>query len=115
MSLKALPAPESGLHFTSQSVPWQRVINAKGMISHRCVVSSVLTPVRVLPFFSPRLVSWLIVDMRSEPGGATRQADALRLEGVEVTTDNMGEMHVSFPQYGWFPKRLPSEEADDWL
>lgn len=33
--LKALPSADSGMHFNSSTVPWQRVINAKGMISHR--------------------------------------------------------------------------------
>ncbi|KAJ5151637.1 hypothetical protein N7492_009932 [Penicillium capsulatum] len=81
--LKALPAADSGLHFNSGSVPWQRVINSKGMISHR------------------------------GPGSAERQAEALRLEGVEVTSDSMGEMYVDFSRYGWFPKHLPSEESDE--
>lgn len=37
--LKSLPEPESGLHYNSDSVPWQRVINSKGMISHRFVTA----------------------------------------------------------------------------
>lgn len=49
--------------------------------------------------------------VRSGPGGAARQAAALRSEGVHVETDSMGEMYVDFRQYGWFPKRLPSEEG----
>lgn len=49
----------------------------------------------------------------SEPGSAERQADILREEGVQVTTDSMGEMYVDFGRYGWFPERLPSEEDDD--
>ncbi|KAJ5691866.1 hypothetical protein N7462_001289 [Penicillium macrosclerotiorum] len=78
--LKSLPDADSGLHFNSATVPWQRVINSKGMISHR------------------------------GPGSAERQAEALREEGVEVTTDSMGEMYIDFSRYGWFPKQLPSEE-----
>lgn len=35
--LKSLPNAETGSHFHSGNVPWQRVINAKGMISHRYV------------------------------------------------------------------------------
>ncbi|KAJ5537626.1 hypothetical protein N7504_005232 [Penicillium tannophilum] len=81
--LKSLPAADSGMHFNSSTVPWQRVINAKGMISHR------------------------------GPGSAERQAEALRQEGVEVTYDSMNEMYVDFSSYGWFPKQLPSEENDD--
>ncbi|CAG8073970.1 unnamed protein product [Penicillium salamii] len=81
--LKVLPAAESGAHFNNDNVPWQRVINSKGMISHR------------------------------GPGSAQRQAEALQSEGVEVTTDSMGEMYVSLAQYGWFPKHLPSEEGGD--
>ncbi|KAJ5885433.1 hypothetical protein N7495_009943 [Penicillium taxi] len=82
-SLKSLPSEDSGLHFNASSVPWQRVINAKGMISHR------------------------------GPGSAQRQADALRLEGVVVENDSMGEMYVDFSRFGWFPKMLPSEEQED--
>ncbi|KAJ5835289.1 Winged helix-turn-helix transcription repressor DNA-binding [Penicillium robsamsonii] len=81
--LKVLASPESGSHFNSNTVPWQRVINSKGMISHR------------------------------GPGSAERQAEALAEEGVEVTTDSMGEMYVDFSRYGWFPSELPSEGADE--
>ncbi|KAJ6138728.1 Winged helix-turn-helix transcription repressor DNA-binding [Penicillium samsonianum] len=81
--LKVLASPESGSHFNSNTVPWQRVINSKGMISHR------------------------------GPGSAERQAEALTQEGVEVTTDSMGEMYVDFSRYGWFPSELPSEGTDE--
>ncbi|CAG8247553.1 unnamed protein product [Penicillium nalgiovense] len=81
--LKVLASPESGSHFNSSTVPWQRVINSKGMISHR------------------------------GPGSAKRQAEALAQEGVEVTTDSMGEMYVDFSRYGWFPSELPSEGTDE--
>ncbi|KAJ5330118.1 hypothetical protein N7541_005902 [Penicillium brevicompactum] len=81
--LKVLPPVESGAHFNNDTVPWQRVINSKGMISHR------------------------------GPGSAQRQAESLQSEGVEVTTDSMGEMYVSLAQYGWFPSHLPSEENED--
>lgn len=33
--LKSLPNADTGAYFNSSNVPWQRVINAKGMISHR--------------------------------------------------------------------------------
>ncbi|KAI1488736.1 6-O-methylguanine DNA methyltransferase [Biscogniauxia mediterranea] len=65
------------------TVPWQRVINAKGAISPR-----------------------------SQPSGAQSQADALRAEGVAVTRGSLGELLVDLDQYGWFPPRLPSEEAE---
>ncbi|KAJ5583204.1 Winged helix-turn-helix transcription repressor DNA-binding [Penicillium sp. DV-2018c] len=81
--LKSLPSPESGAHFNADTVPWQRVINSKGMISHR------------------------------GPGSAERQAEALAQEGVEVTTDSMGEMYIDFSRYGWFPSQLPSEEGNE--
>ncbi|KAF3017244.1 hypothetical protein E8E15_002496 [Penicillium rubens] len=81
--LKVLASPESGSHFNSSTVPWQRVINSKGMISHR------------------------------GPGSAERQAEALAQEGVEVTADSMGEMYVDFSRYGWFPSELPSERTDE--
>ncbi|KAJ5852644.1 Winged helix-turn-helix transcription repressor DNA-binding [Penicillium soppii] len=81
--LKVLAPAESGAHFNSDTVPWQRVINSKGMISHR------------------------------GPGSAQRQAEGLEAEGVEVTTDSMGDIHVDLSRYGWFPSRLPSEGADE--
>ncbi|KAI0393245.1 MGMT family protein [Xylariaceae sp. FL0594] len=66
----------------SGNVPWQRVINAKGVISPR-----------------------------SQPSGARDQAAALRAEGVTVTQDAMGELSVDLAEYGWFPDVLPSEES----
>ncbi|CAL5871639.1 uncharacterized protein PFLUO_LOCUS5892 [Penicillium psychrofluorescens] len=79
--LKSLPSSDSGSHFTSANVPWQRVINTRGMISHR------------------------------GPGSAQRQADALQQENVEVTTDSMGEWYVDFSRYGWFPTSLPNDDV----
>lgn len=56
----------------------------------------------------------LVADVESSgPGSAQRQADVLQSEGVEVTTDSMGEMYVSLAQYGWFPSHLPSEQDED--
>ncbi|KAL2832552.1 6-O-methylguanine DNA methyltransferase [Aspergillus cavernicola] len=81
--LKHLPAEESGNYFHSGNVPWQRVVNSKGMISHR------------------------------GPGSAERQAEVLREEGVEVQTDSMGEFYVDFTRDGWFPQELPSEVVGD--
>lgn len=49
----------------------------------------------------------------SGPGSAERQAEALAQEGVEVTTDSMGEMYVDFSRYGWFPSELPSEGTNE--
>ncbi|KAL3448358.1 6-O-methylguanine DNA methyltransferase [Aspergillus insuetus] len=81
--LKHLPPQDSGNHFHGGNVPWQRVVNAKGMISHR------------------------------GPGSAERQAEALREEGVEVTSDSMGEFYVDLSRYGWFPVELESEDEAD--
>jgi methylated-DNA-protein-cysteine methyltransferase-like protein len=67
-------------------VPWQRVINAKGVISPR-----------------------------SQPSGARNQATALQAEGVTVTTGALGELMVDFGEFGWFPRVLPSEEAQGVL
>ncbi|PVI04895.1 DNA binding methylated-DNA--cysteine S-methyltransferase [Periconia macrospinosa] len=64
----------------SGNVPWQRVINSKGGISPR------------------------------GPSGASRQAAALRAEGVEVNEGAMGELSVDLQAHGWFPAMLPSEE-----
>ncbi|KAL4914414.1 6-O-methylguanine DNA methyltransferase [Aspergillus aurantiobrunneus] len=80
--LKHLPSPESGEYFHSGNVPWQRVVNSKGMISHR------------------------------GPGRAEHQAEVLRGEGVEVVGDAMGEFYVDFGRWGWFPVELPSEVDD---
>ncbi|KAI3323664.1 MGMT family protein [Xylariaceae sp. AK1471] len=79
---------DPGARHHSGNVPWQRVINAKGVISPR-----------------------------SQPSGARNQAVALRAEGVTVSTDALGELSVDFAEYGWFPNSLPSEEAneeEDW-
>ncbi|KAI1349400.1 MGMT family protein [Xylaria sp. FL0043] len=78
---------DPGARHHSGNVPWQRVINSKGIISPR-----------------------------SQPSGARNQAAALRAEGVTVSTDAMGQLSVDFAEYGWFPEILPSEEAEeqDW-
>ncbi|KAH8897732.1 MGMT family protein [Thozetella sp. PMI_491] len=70
-------------HFNHTNVPWQRVINSKGIISPR-----------------------------SQPTGAQNQATALRAEGVTVTTGALGELMVDFVEFGWFPRHLPSEQED---
>ncbi|KAF4511783.1 hypothetical protein G6O67_000994 [Ophiocordyceps sinensis] len=67
--------------FNTHNVPWQRVVNAKGLISPR-----------------------------SQPEGAQNQAAALRAEGVDVATGPLGELTVHLAEYGWFPSRLPSQE-----
>ncbi|KAE8406519.1 6-O-methylguanine DNA methyltransferase [Aspergillus pseudonomiae] len=82
--LKHLPS-NSEEYYHSGNVPWQRVINSKGMISHR------------------------------EPGSAERQAEALREEGIQVETDAMGEFYVDLARFGWFPSVLPSEEDESEL
>ncbi|OJD33091.1 mgmt family protein [Diplodia corticola] len=94
VSLKHLPSPGdteqaggsngdggSGPRWHSGNVPWQRVINSKGVISPR------------------------------GPGGASRQAAALRREGVHVGRGSLGEYLVDLAAYGWFPSELPSEAA----
>ena len=48
----------------------------------------------------------------SGPGSAERQAEALREEGVEVTSDSMGEFYIDFGRFGWFPAELPSEVSE---
>lgn len=78
--LKHLPSDPS-MTFHDGNVPWQRVINSKGMIS-------------------PRV-----------PNGAANQAQVLRAEGVTVSTSAMGELMIDFAEYGWFPKQLPSDAA----
>ena len=54
-----------------------------------------------------------LIDWRQRgPGGAARQAAALRREGVVVRTGAMGELTIDLGTYGWFPSILPSEEAE---
>ncbi|KXJ97057.1 6-O-methylguanine DNA methyltransferase [Microdochium bolleyi] len=83
--LKHLPT-DAGARYNNTNVPWQRVINAKGVISPR-----------------------------SQPSGARNQAEALEAEGVTVGRSAMGELTVDFAEHGWFPRSLPSEgsEAED--
>ncbi|KAI1172341.1 MGMT family protein [Nemania sp. FL0916] len=74
---------DPGERHHSGNVPWQRVINSKGVISPR-----------------------------SQPSGARNQATALRAEGITVSADALGELSVDFAEYGWFPDILLSEEAE---
>lgn len=67
--------------FNHESVPWQRVVNAKGIISPR-----------------------------GHPTAVRTQAELLRDEGVEVSRGGLGEMSVDLGEYGWFPDILPSED-----
>ncbi|KAH7139014.1 6-O-methylguanine DNA methyltransferase [Dendryphion nanum] len=82
--LKHLPSPSTdptkkSATYHSGNVPWQRVVNSKGGISPR------------------------------GPSGASRQATALRAEGVEVEQGAMGEFTINLTKFGWFPDMLPSE------
>ncbi|EME76936.1 uncharacterized protein MYCFIDRAFT_46862 [Pseudocercospora fijiensis CIRAD86] len=90
MCLKYLPraTDQCDARYNSDTVPWQRVINSKGIISPRQVC----------------------------PGtnGAARQEAQLNLEGVEVGRGPLGERTVDFSTYGWFPNTLPSEESSGW-
>ncbi|KAH6691370.1 6-O-methylguanine DNA methyltransferase [Plectosphaerella plurivora] len=81
--LKHLPA-DPDAPYNNSNVPWQRVINSKGMISPR-----------------------------STPEGTQNQADALRAEDVEVTRSALGELSVDLSVYGWFPEVLPSEAGQE--
>jgi methylated-DNA-protein-cysteine methyltransferase related protein len=55
----------------------------------------------------------MCTDEVSGPGGARRQAIALRREGVQVRDGPMGDYSIDIVQFGWFPDILPSEEAED--
>ncbi|KAK2808502.1 hypothetical protein FQN50_004711 [Emmonsiellopsis sp. PD_5] len=83
--LKHLPSNSPGTdhYYHSDNVPWQRVVNAKGMISHR------------------------------GPGSAARQAAVLEQEGVAVQADSMGEYSIDLGRYGWYPERLAGDESDE--
>ncbi|PNY24382.1 DNA binding methylated-DNA-cysteine S-methyltransferase [Tolypocladium capitatum] len=103
--MKHLPADPTA-RFNNETVPWQRVINAKGVISPRHLTSGP--------------TQWRIAEQdtdiplrRSQPSGARNQAAALRAEGVEVTTGALGELMVDFAEYGWFPRALPSEGSGE--
>ena len=98
--LKHLPSAdeEPSRAFHSDTVPWQRVINSKGIISPRSVGQ--------LPYAELQAE---LHDSRGHPSGAAHQAAVLRQEGVEVETGNMGELMVDLGTYGWFPEVLPSE------
>jgi methylated-DNA-protein-cysteine methyltransferase related protein len=88
--LRRLPAPGDASTpsaiFNNETVPWQRVINARGAIS-----------------------------ARGDGGlGARRQAEKLRLEGVAVSDRGPGhEAIVDLGKFGWFPTGLSVDEADD--
>ncbi|RCI16430.1 hypothetical protein L249_3123 [Ophiocordyceps polyrhachis-furcata BCC 54312] len=83
LCMKHLPAsPDARFH--SGNVPWQRVINAKGVISPR-----------------------------SNPSAAPAQAAALRAEGVHVSAGALGELTIDLARFGWFPPSLPSEADGD--
>jgi methylated-DNA-protein-cysteine methyltransferase-like protein len=82
MALKYLP-DNSNLRFNGDTVPWQRVINSKGLISPRGV------------------------------DGAARQAAALEREGVTVERNAIGEYSIDLSRFGWFPEMLPSEKEEE--
>ena len=78
-------------------MPWQRVINSKGMISHRWVMTT-----------TTMMLDWRLT-FGSGPGSAARQAERLREEGVSVDEDAMGEFYIDLKTYGWFPEELPED------
>ncbi|KAI6892768.1 hypothetical protein KC318_g13025 [Hortaea werneckii] len=83
--LKHLPSSsdQPNARYNSNTVPWQRIINSKGMISQRGT------------------------------GGAARQEAALQQEIVQIERSNMGERSVDLGTYGWFPNHLPSEDSEN--
>lgn len=85
---------EGDLPYHAGNVPWQRVVNAKGMVSHRFVTYLSIPCICVCV-----LCKWLI---SRGPGSAARQAATLRAEGVRVE-EVAGEFYVSLGDYGWFP------------
>ncbi|KAF2167113.1 hypothetical protein M409DRAFT_66177 [Zasmidium cellare ATCC 36951] len=89
MCLKYLPSAtdQPDARYNSDTVPWQRVINSKGVISQRRVFC--------------------------RTNGAANQERVLSAEGVEVGRGDLGERTVDFSSYGWFPNVLPSEEEEE--
>ncbi|KAH8800228.1 MGMT family protein [Xylogone sp. PMI_703] len=63
--------------YNLDNVPWQRVVNSKGMISHRA------------------------------PGWAHRQAQYLRQEGVDVDDNDFGDYYIDMKTFGWFLNSSP--------
>jgi methylated-DNA-protein-cysteine methyltransferase-like protein len=107
VSLKHLPSPSTDPSkksptWHSGNVPWQRVINNKGGISPRVSLSS---------FVQIKLLLPVSLTKTKGPTGASRQAAALRVEGVDVTQGAMGEFTVDLQRFGWFPSILPSEAS----
>ncbi|ATY60068.1 MGMT family [Cordyceps militaris] len=79
--LKHLPEDASA-RWNHANVPWQRVVNARGVISPR-----------------------------GRPAAVRTQAQLLQEEGVEVGAGGgLGELRVDLADYGWFPSVLPEEE-----
>ncbi|KAL1411306.1 Alkyltransferase-like protein 1 [Vanrija albida] len=79
-ALRMLPA--------GSDIPWQRVLNAKGLISPR----------------------------GDEGLGVQRQRDALEAEGVVVETLSGGQgERVDLRRYGWFPDRRADMTLDAWF
>lgn len=60
------------------NVPWQRVISSAGNISSRGPASA----------------------------GAQIQREVLEAEGVQVRQTEMGELRISWTEYGWFPQSV---------
>ena len=52
---------------------------------------------------------FVLLTQQRGPSGASRQAAALRAEGIEVEQNAMGEFIVDLDKFGWFPDMLPSE------
>ncbi|PQE23559.1 MGMT family protein [Rutstroemia sp. NJR-2017a BVV2] len=101
--LKHLPSDPT-LPFHNGNVPWQRVINSKGVISPR----PHLKPNQIHP---PSYTTPKSNNLRSNPAGVQNQAQVLRSEGVTVNTGSLGELFIDLGEYGWFPRQLPSEAA----
>ncbi|KAI5852909.1 6-O-methylguanine DNA methyltransferase [Morchella snyderi] len=87
-ALKHLPSSSNDAQgntivFHNGNVPWQRVISSNG-----------------------------IIPIRDDPTAAARHAQALRSEGVTVTTRARGALQVDLDGFGWFPGSLPSEGSE---
>jgi len=101
--LKHLPSASSqpNARYNSDTVPWQRVINSKGVISPR---SGLTVGNKILILTNNKCRG---------TNGAAHHETVLVQEGVQVDRGNLGERIVDFKVYGWFPNELPSREAED--
>jgi len=76
-------------------------------------VSSTQRASSLLGVLTALLSEILLTLTRSRPSGAQNQAEALKAEGVTVTTGPLGELSVDLAEYGWFPAVPDGSDGED--